>query len=85
MLILQVTIEPDAGAAGTVSVDSSNRKILTSEPTVNYDGLSVIVLHRGPGYFGECTVQWQITPADANAFYQTEGGVIQNNLNTFVV
>lgn len=54
-------------------MDPSTSNIITAEPTENYDGVSRVVLTRGPGYFGRCSARWQITPSDANTFVNTEG------------
>ncbi|XP_069819007.1 adhesion G-protein coupled receptor V1 isoform X3 [Dendropsophus ebraccatus] len=68
-----VIISGDVGASGTVSVAPSSSHVLIGEPSRNYNGTAYISLIRGPGIFGDVTVQWNITPAYPNEFVETSG------------
>ncbi|XP_038661208.1 adhesion G-protein coupled receptor V1 isoform X3 [Scyliorhinus canicula] len=70
-----IIILGDRAASGMIAIAESTKHILIGEPVNNYNGTALIILVRGPGIFGEVTVNWTIIPASRNEFIAT-GGVL---------
>ena len=71
IIIEQIIIAADPGAAGTVWLQTS--LIYMGEPENGFDGKATIRLKRGPTAFGRVRIIWQITPADLETFTSVKG------------
>ncbi|KAL8615958.1 hypothetical protein ACOMHN_034634 [Nucella lapillus] len=79
----KITILPDPGASGTISILPASRAVLIGEPreySPTYDGTAKVELTRATGIYGEVKVTWTLSPRDTAAFLQVEGSVTFLNL-----
>ncbi|XP_059825311.1 adhesion G-protein coupled receptor V1 [Hypanus sabinus] len=70
-----VIILGDHASSGTIAIAESTRHILIGEPIGDYNGTTLVKLVRGPGIFGDVTVNWIIVPASLNEFEEVSGTV----------
>uniref|UniRef100_UPI00398F1058 adhesion G-protein coupled receptor V1 isoform X2 n=1 Tax=Pristiophorus japonicus TaxID=55135 RepID=UPI00398F1058 len=74
-----IIILGDSAASGIIAIAASTKHILIGEPVSSYNGTALIILVRGPGIFGEVTVNWIITPALLNEFVETGGTLLMRD------
>uniref|UniRef100_A0ABM5FTD0 Adhesion G-protein coupled receptor V1 isoform X1 n=1 Tax=Pogona vitticeps TaxID=103695 RepID=A0ABM5FTD0_9SAUR len=68
-----IMILGDQGASGIVGIAPSSTRVLIGEPIGKYNGTAFIGIVRGPGFFGELTVSWNITPPEKKEFAEISG------------
>ncbi|XP_067885769.1 adhesion G-protein coupled receptor V1 [Heterodontus francisci] len=74
-----IIILADSAASGMIAIAESTKHILIGEPVSSYNGTALIILVRGPGIFGEVTVNWIIIPAFLNEFVETSGALLMRD------
>ncbi|XP_078413685.1 adhesion G-protein coupled receptor V1 [Cetorhinus maximus] len=74
-----IIILGDHAASGMIAIAESTKHILIGEPVNSYNGTALIILVRGPGIFGEVTINWIITPAFRDEFVETGGALLMRD------
>uniref|UniRef100_A0A4W3JB69 Adhesion G-protein coupled receptor V1 n=1 Tax=Callorhinchus milii TaxID=7868 RepID=A0A4W3JB69_CALMI len=77
--IATIIILGDNAASGMISIATSAQHVLIGEPVGSYNGSATITIVRGPGIFGDATINWIITPAVLNEFAETEGTFVMRD------
>ncbi|XP_048383057.2 adhesion G-protein coupled receptor V1 isoform X4 [Stegostoma tigrinum] len=74
-----VIVLGDSASSGMIGIAESTKQVLIGEPVGGYNGTAFVTLVRGPGIFGEVTVNWTITPVDLNDFVETGGALLMRD------
>ncbi|XP_051876623.1 adhesion G-protein coupled receptor V1 [Pristis pectinata] len=74
-----IIILGDHASSGTIAIAESTKHVLIGEPTSEYNGTALVMLVRGPGVFGDVTVNWIIIPASLNEFAEVSGTVFMRD------